>query len=58
MEVDDSLFSNLQEFRYNLFNQKYNHEKKSIDMSVIPPCSSTLKLHSRRANFASGIWKR
>ena len=27
-------------------------------MSVIPVCSSTLKLHSRRANFVSGIWKR
>ena len=72
-EVADSLFSNLREFvcklysssskhinkvRYNLFNQKYNRENKSIDMSVIPPCSSTLKLHSRRANFVSGIWKR
>ena len=43
--------------RFYLFNRKYKRKNKSIDMSVLPPCSSTLKLHSTRGNFISTIWK-
>ena len=71
--MEDRLISNLEEYvcklygfsstsinkvRYDLFNRKYKRENKSIDMSALPPCSTTLKLHAKRANFVSGIWKR
>ena len=42
-----------------VYYQKHKRENESIDMSTLPPCSSTLEPHSTtRPTFDSGIWKR
>ena len=44
--------------RYELFNKKYARENKVIDLSLIPPCQSTLMLHLRRSKYVVSIWKK
>ena len=44
--------------RYELFNKKYARENEVIDLSLIPPCQSTLMLHLRRSNYVASIWKK
>ena len=46
------------EARYNIFKKKYDNEEKTVDMSVLPPCESVLRLHCERANYLACIWKR
>ena len=51
--------------RYEIFKSQYEpkSEKNSfsihngIDMSLLPPCVSSLRLHSLRANYQTFIWK-
>ena len=45
------------EARYNIFKKKYDNEEKTVDMSVLPPCESVLRLHCERANYLACIWK-
>ena len=46
------------EARYNFFSKKFDNEEKTVDMSVLPPCESVLRLHCERANFLAAIWKK
>ena len=43
--------------RYDLLEKKQNKEGKTIDLSLIPPCFSSLHLQIKRANFVSKWWK-
>ena len=43
--------------RYDLFEKKQNKEGTIIDLSLIPPCFSSLNLLIKRANFVSKLWK-
>ena len=45
------------EARYNFFKDTY--EKKNIipDLSILPPCQDTLKLHCKRSNFVAAQWR-
>ena len=36
--------------RFNKFTEKQNREIKYVDLSALPPCKTTLKLHILRAN--------
>ena len=48
---------NVNEARYKIFSRKLENEEKTIDMSVLPPCESVLRLHCERANYLAAIWK-
>ena len=43
--------------RYDLLEKKQNKEGKTIDLSLIPQCFSSLYLQMKRANFVSKWWK-
>ena len=45
------------EARYNFFKDTY--EKKNIipDLSILPPCQNTFKLHCKRYNFVAAQWR-
>ena len=43
--------------RYEIFTKKNKREKKVVDLSVLPPCTSVLYYHTLRANTSSMIWK-
>ena len=38
--------------------KKQNQESKVVDLSVIPPCFSSLYLQIKRSNFIAAMWKR
>ena len=42
--------------RYDLFEKKQNKEGKIIDLSLIPPCFSSLYL-TNKTGFVSKLWK-
>ena len=41
--------------RHQLFECTYSREDKIIDLSLLPPCRSSLRLHSLRANVVAKI---
>ena len=43
--------------RHQLFQKTYQQKNKIIDLSLLPPCQQTLRLHCLRCNFVSKIWK-
>ena len=43
--------------RYELFQKKYVKESKVIDLSLLPPCRSSLILHLNRCNYVACMWK-
>ena len=43
--------------RHELFQRTYSRDNKIIDLSLLPPFQSTLKLHALRANVVAKIWK-
>ena len=49
--------STVNEARYELFMKKYTKENKVIDLSLLPPCKTTLNLHLQRCNYVARIWK-
>ncbi|CAB4006806.1 Hypothetical predicted protein [Paramuricea clavata] len=70
--LSDAIFDLLEEFvcfaygdrrksvnfvRHQMFQAKYKKHSKMVDLSLLPPCQSVLKLHGRRANFVAKIWK-
>ena len=73
IEQDDAILSTIEKYvcylysqkkedsvnvvRYNLFDKKYDKEKKVIDMSLLPPCRSVLMLHIKRANYVAKLSK-
>ena len=48
---------NINNLRSEMFAKKYTNENKVVDLSVLPPCQSVLRLHSKRANYVAKIWK-
>ena len=72
--VDDDLCRTLDEFvctmygggcaedvstlRFNKFTEKQKRENKYVDLSTLPPCQATLKLHTFRANRVAYLMKR
>ena len=46
----------MNEVRKCMFTSKYDKGKKSLDLCMLPPCQENLKLHMRRANYASTIF--
>ena len=70
--LQDNVFNGLEEYvcylygfrkkainyvRHELFQCTYSHDNKIIDLSLLPPCQSTLKLHALRANVVAKLWK-
>ena len=71
-ELDEQIFVNLEEYvchlygyrqknvndvRKKLFDKKYVRQGKTIDISLLPPCQSSLRLHILRSNIIAKIWK-
>ena len=52
--ISTSAVSNVNELRYQLFCAK----RGDIDSSQLPPCRDCLYVHTLRANFQAGIWRR
>ena len=42
---------------HELFQCTYSRDNEIIDLSLLPACQSTLKLHASRANVFAKIWK-
>lgn len=42
--------------RYNIFWANFK-KKRIVDLSLIPPCTKSLKLHSARANYVARMWR-
>ena len=43
--------------RWLKFRGKHTKQNKVIDMSALPPCKETLKLHSARENYVAKMWR-
>ena len=50
--------SSTDEVRLEMFMKKQTVQNKVIDLSILPPCKSSLLLHMERANYVASIWKR
>ena len=50
--------SDVNDARYRLFKKKFDNEEKTVDMSVLPPCKTVLRLHCDRAQYLAALWKR
>ncbi len=44
--------------RHKLFVQKFEREKKIIDLSLLPPCKENLTLHIQRSNYVAMIFRK
>ena len=70
--LQDNVFNGLEEYvcylygfrkkdinyaRHELFQRTYSRDNKITDLSLLPPCQSTLKLHASRANVVAKLWK-
>ena len=42
--------------RSEIFEREHVNQRKVVDVSHLPPCRSTLLLHSKRANVIAKIW--
>ena len=45
------------EARYILFDRKFTKQNKITDVSLLPPCQHTLRLHILRSNFIAREWR-
>ena len=43
--------------RFKIFEKKYQEDNKIVDISLLPPFCSTLRLHILRANTIVYLWK-
>ncbi len=43
--------------RRAIFWRIFEKENKVVDLSLLPPCKSSLEKHISRANFVARIWK-
>ena len=50
--------NNVNEVRSKLFSKRYGNEHKVVDLSLLPPCQSVIKLHAERSNVVSMIWRK
>ena len=70
--LQDNVFNGLEEYicylyrfrkkdinyvRHELFQRTCFQDNKLIDLSLLPPCQSKLKLHASRANVFAKIWR-
>ena len=46
------------EARSAIFWRKMSQEHKVVDISLLPPCSDSLRKHAARANYVARIWRR
>ena len=49
--------TSVNELRYKMFMQRFEKDNKIIDLSLLPPCKSNLKLHVIRANYVAWIYR-
>ena len=47
----------INEARWKLFDKKHKKHNKITDLSLLPPCKSVLRLHSKRANAVAYLWR-
>ena len=45
------------ELRAKIFWKRLRKDGKVVDLSLLPPCSSTLRKHTARAHFIAKMWK-
>jgi len=58
-------YTNVNELRYDIFKTRYQPNTSSkhlavgdrIDLSLLPPCRSSLEMHTLRANYVAYTWK-
>ena len=71
--VSESTAAGLEKFVYSLYCEKrlssvnrvqkiifwrsYSRDNKVIDLSLLPPCQTSLERHIRRANYVARIWR-
>ena len=47
----------INEARWKIFEKKHKRHNKIIDLFLLPPCKSVLRLHSKRANAVAYLWR-
>jgi len=58
-------YTDVNKLRYNMFEVRYQPKSTSrsfviddgADLSLLPPCQSSLQMHVRRANYVAYMWK-
>eukprot|EP00794_Sanderia_malayensis_P007637 gene7637-8478_t len=48
----------INEARKAIFWQRLRTKNEIIDLSLLPPCQKTLRLHIKRSNFVAMMWER
>eukprot|EP00794_Sanderia_malayensis_P020850 gene20850-biopygen15376 len=43
--------------RKKIFWERFENKKKIVDLSLLPPCQSSLAKHSRRSNYIAYMWR-
>ena len=43
--------------RFKTLEKKYKKDNKIVEISLLPPCCSTLRLHILRANTVAFLWR-
>ena len=43
--------------RRKIFLRNFSRDSKIVDLSLIPPCSTSLERHIKRANYVARIWR-
>ncbi len=43
--------------RSKIFWKKLKKDNKEVDLSLLPPCNSSLRRHALRANFVEKMWR-
>ena len=55
--LSEDLFEFLEEYNAGRsLKKKQKRHNKIIDLSLLPPCKSVLRLHSKRANAVGYLW--
>ena len=60
-----SKFGDINSLRYEKFIDRFSGKQgemmtsyNGVDMTLLPPCRESLKMHVRRANYQALIWKK
>ena len=56
-QLYSSRHTQINDARYGIFVKKHTIKDTLIDLSILPPCKSSLMLHIERANYVARIWK-
>ena len=49
--------TSVNKLRKKMFWKNYSQENRITDLSLLPPCQSSLLLHIQRANYVARIWR-